>query len=252
MKKIRVIPRLDIKNDTVVKGIHMEGLRVVGRPSELAHKYYMQGADELLYLDAVASLYERNSLTEIIRKAAESIFIPLTVGGGIRNLDDISEILSSGADKVAINTAAVKDENVLRKAVRKFGSQCIVLSVQAKKIGDKKWEAYTETGREKSGKDVVEWIKRAISLGVGEVLLTSIDREGTKSGFDLNLISEISHICQVPLIVCGGAGKLEHSLEVIQNNNVDAVAIASALHYDNFSIDQLKNYLNLNNIPVRI
>lgn len=252
MKKIRIIPRLDIKNNTVVKGIQLEGLRVVGKPDELASKYYQEGADELLYMDAVAALYERNSLTEIIKKAASKIFIPMTVGGGIRKLDDISRILKSGADKVAINTAAVRDPGFLKDAVKKFGSQCIVLSVEAKNVGEKKWEVYTENGRERSKKDVKEWVQEAIEIGVGELLLTSIDRDGTKKGFDLELISNIAPVCKVPFIVSGGAGKIEDIADLEQLEKIDAVAVGSAFHYEIFSIRDTKEALRENGYKVRL
>ena len=252
MKKIRLIARLDIKNNTVVKGIHLEGLRVVGKPNDLAHKYYRDRADELLYMDAVAALYERNSLNEIIKKAAKKIFIPMTVGGGIRKLEDISQILKSGADKVAINTAAVKNPLFLKDTVKKFGSQCVVLSIEAKKIGEKKWEAYVENGRERSHKDVVKWIKQALDLGVGEILLTSIDRDGTKTGFDIELIREVAPLCKVPLIVSGGAGKVKDIISLSQAAKIDAIAVASALHYKMFTINEAKKSIKENMASVRL
>jgi len=253
MKKFRIIPRLDVKNNTIVKGIHLEGLRVVGTPNRMAQRYYDDGADELLFIDAVASLYERNSLTDIICKAARKIFIPLTVCGGIRNIDDITNILQSGADKVAINTAAVRNPRFLKEAVARFGSQCIVLSVEAKKVGDRKWEAYTETGREKSGRDVGKWIREAINLGVGEVLLTSVDRDGTKRGYDLLLIDEVVKVCRsVPLIVCGGAGTTEHTVQAARFHGVDALAMGSGFHYELFSIVEVKRALEKEGTMVRI
>ncbi len=251
MIKIRIIPRLDIKNDTVVKGIHLEGLRVVGKPGEMAYEYYRQGADELLYMDAVASLYERNSLTEIIKKAAKRIFVPLTVGGGIRKLEDISDTLNSGADKVAINTAAIRNPQFIRDAVLKYGSQCIILSVEAKKTPSG-WKAYTETGREPSRYDVLEWISQGIKLGVGEVLLTSVDTDGTKKGYDKDLIIAVASICSVPLIVSGGAGSAEDVLNIFQSVNIDATAIGSGLHYKNFTINQIKILLSKRQIMVRL
>jgi len=251
MKMLRIIPRLDIKNETVVKGIHFEGLRVVGSAYELPFKYYREGADELLYIDAVASLYGRNSLNDIIRKAAKRIFIPLTVGGGIRKIEDISALLCSGADKVAINTAAVNDPEFLRKAANKFGSQCIVLSVQAKRKGGNEWEAYTEAGRERSDRDVLEWIREAIILGVGEVLLTSVDKDGTKKGYDLELIKAVADICHVPLIVSGGAGRLEDMTDVCECANVDALALGSVYHYNLLTLRQTKQFLKENNHSVR-
>ena len=250
MKKIRIIPRLDIKNDTVVKGIHLEGLRVVGKPGEMAYEYYRQGADELLYMDAVASLYERNSLTEIIKKAAKRIFVPLTVGGGIRKLEDISEILNSGADKVAINTAAIRNPEFIREASVKYGSQCIVLSVEAKKTTSG-WIAYTETGREPSKYNVLEWIPQAIKLGAGEVLLTSVDTDGTKGGFDTDLINAVASICSVPLIVCGGAGSPDDILNLFNSVSIEAAAVGTGLHYEHFTIDQVKTLLSRHQIKVR-
>jgi imidazole glycerol-phosphate synthase subunit HisF len=252
MKKIRIIPRLDIKNDTVVKGIHLEGLRVVGKPDVFARQYYQEGADEFLYMDTVASLYERNSLNEIISKAARQVFVPMTVGGGIRKLDDISQILNSGADKVAINTAAVREPAFLKEAVSKFGAQCIVLSVEAKKIGERKWEAYTESGREKSGRLVLDWVREALDHGVGEVLLTSVDRDGTKNGVDIDLIQALAPICTVPLIISGGVGKKEDVLTAFGIPGVDALAIGSAYHYGMFSIPETKAFLMQNHVQVRL
>ncbi len=252
MKSIRIIPRLDIKNDTVIKGINFEGLRVVGKPEELSQKYYEGGADELLYVDAVASLYDRNSLHEIIKKIARRIFVPLTVGGGIRNIEDITAILNSGADKVAINTAAVRNPDFLREAVAKFGSQCIVLSVQAKKVDEKKWEAYTESGRTKSGRDVTEWIKQAVDLGVGEVLLTSVDMDGTKKGFDMALVSAVAPECDVPVVVGGGAGRLQDISNVAACAPIDGIAIGTAYHYDVFSIKETKDNLTQSGWDVRL
>ncbi len=251
MTMLRVIPRLDIKNDTVVKGINFEGLRVVGSAYDLPLKYYHDGADELLYIDSVASLYGRNSLNDIIRKASKDIFIPLTVGGGIRKNDDITSLLNSGADKVAINTAAVNNPILLKEAANKFGSQCIVLSVQAKKRGHGHWEVYTESGRERSGKDVLLWIEEATSLGVGEVLLTSIDNDGTKKGCDIDLVKAVSRSCFVPIIMSGGVGCQNDMLNLLTSEKIEAIAIGSAFHYNLFSIKQAKEFLAKKNIPVR-
>lgn len=240
----RIIARLDVKGPNLVKGIHLEGLRIIGNPNEYAKKYENQGADELIFIDSVASLYGRDNLNEIVKKTTKNIFIPLTVGGGIRTLEDIRVLLNSGADKVAINTGAIKNPEFLKEAATRFGSQCIVLSVQAKKRNGY-WEAYTENGREASGLNIIDWIKKAIDLGIGEVLLTSIDREGTKKGFDLELINEVEKICTVPLIICGGAGK-EKDLEEIFNHNIDGVALAAILHYDISTIDKIKKNLEKN------
>ena len=185
MSNIRLIARLDIKGPNLIKGIHLEGLRVIGDPQEFAVRYYRQGADELLYMDVVASLYGRNNLSDIVQRAVRNVFVPITVGGGIRNLDDVRHILRCGADKVAINTAAVARPELVREVSRRFGAQCTVLSIEAKQQGPGKWEAYTDNGRERTGLDVVEWARRGAELGAGEILLTSVDREGTRKGFDV-------------------------------------------------------------------
>ncbi len=242
MRKVRIIPRLDIKGSNVVKGIHLEGLRVVGKPADLARKYYNEGADELIYMDIVASLYDRNHLSSIVEETIKKdVFIPVTVGGGIRSLEDIDKLLRSGADKVAINTAAVKVPVLLKQASRVYGSSTIVLSVEAKKIVEGKWEVYIENGREKTGRDVVEWIKEAVFLGAGEILLTSIDREGTCSGFELDLIEAVTSAVSVPVVVCGGAGSYQDVQKCIANEKIDGVAIASLLHYEKTTVRQLKS-----------
>lgn len=248
---IRIIARLDVKNDTVVKGIHLEGLRVVGKPLELATRYYRDGADEIAYVDAVASLYGRNSLVDIVRASCRDVFIPMTVGGGLRTLDDVAAALRSGADKVAINTAALARPEFLREAAQTFGSQAIVLSVQAKKRPAGHWEAFAETGREPSGRDVLEWIREAVDLGVGEVLLTSIDKDGTRSGFDLPLVRAVAELCPVPLMVCGGAGTPAHVVEVARIPGVDAVVVGSILHYGKATIAEIKDALAAAGLEVR-
>ena len=229
----------------------MEGLRVVGTPAQLSRKYYQSGADELLYMDAVASLYERNSLEDIVRQTVEDVFIPLTVGGGIRTIENIRSILRAGADKVAINTAAVKRPEFITEACERFGSQCIVASIEAKKTGDDKWEAYVDTGRQSTGVDAVEWAHRLVELGAGELLITSIDHEGTKKGYEIELIKKIAEYVPIPVIACGGAGSSEHVLELLETTGVSAASCASLFHYDLSSIDGLKNYLGQKNVPVR-
>ena len=206
MRNIRVIPRLDIKGSNVIKGVQSEGLRVLGSPKDLIAKYYREGADEIIYMDTVASLYQRSIDFELLKTATDNVFIPFTVGGGIRSIQDINNALRAGADKVAINTYAVNNPNFLKTAAESFGSQCIVLSVEAKKIGDKKWEAYTEGGRQRTGIDVIDWVKRAIKLGVGEIIITSIDRDGTRGGYETDLIDEGASFAKVPVICHRGTG----------------------------------------------
>jgi cyclase len=228
----RIIPRLDIKGPNLVKGVHLEGLRVLGKPQHFARHYYEQGADELLYIDIVASLYERNSLLDIVERTAREIFIPLTVGGGLRTLEDIRLVLRAGADKVAINTAAVRRPEFLREAVRRFGSSTIVVSIEAIRKADGNWEAYTDNGRERTGLDVVQWATRVSELGAGELLLTSIDRDGTGRGYDIELTRRISEIVPIPVIASGGAGNVNHVAEVLESGRADAACVASLLHYD--------------------
>jgi cyclase len=233
---IRLIPRLDIKGPNLIKGIHLEGLRVVGDPQEYARRYYEQGADELIYMDIVASLYGRNSLRDIVSRTARDVFIPLTVGGGVRSVDDVKDLLRAGADKVAINTAAVQRPQLITEVSRAFGSQCMVLSIEAKKIGGDKWEVFTDNGRERTGRDVVEWVAQATELGIGEILLTSVDQEGTRKGFDVELVRKVTAATTVPVIASGGMGSVDHLVDVCERGQADAVAIADALHYDRLSL----------------
>lgn len=228
----RVIPRLDIKGPNLVKGIHMEGLRVLGKPEDFARRYYEAGADELIYMDAVASLYGRNCLTEIVAATAGEIFIPLTVGGGLRTLEDIKEVLRAGADKVCLNTAAVKRPELIGEAARRFGSSTIVVSIEAIGQPDGSWHHFTDYGREVTGLDAVAWAVKAAELGAGELLVTSIDREGTGKGFDLELTAAIASRVDIPVIAAGGAGRVEHAAQVATEGLADAVCLASLLHYD--------------------
>ena len=237
--KIRIIPRLDIKGSNLIKGINLEGLRVIGDPNEFAYKYYNQGADELIFIDSVASLYGRNNLIDVLRRTAENIFIPITVGGGIRSKEDAYEILRNGGDKVAINTAAVKNPKLITDLAKQFGSQSIVLSIEAKKTMSS-WEVYTDNGREKTGIDVMDWIKKGIKLGAGEILLTSIDKEGTKKGFDILLTKKASKVCSVPLILSGGLGEIQHLKDLFKETRVDGIAIASVFHYNLLDIKNIK------------
>ncbi len=230
-KMVRIIPRLDVKGPNVVKGIHLEGLRVVGKPEVFAPAYYQEGADELIYIDCVASLYGRNNLEEIIKRAAENIFIPLTVGGGVRSTADIRCLLRAGADKVAINTAAIKTPELIAEGAAAFGSQCIVISIQARKSPEGQYECLTDCGREKTGIDVFEWAEQVVKLGAGEILLTSVDMEGTGRGYDIELVQRVSEMVNIPVIACGGAGNNDHVIQVLQEGQADAASAASIFHY---------------------
>lgn len=249
---VRIIPRLDIKAPNLVKTINLEGLRVVGDPSAFAMDYYTQGADELLYVDIVASLYERNSLQDLVHKTASQIFVPLTVTGGVRSIKDIQTLLRAGADKVGINTAAVRNPELIREASRAFGSQCVVLSVEAKRTmyGGKGWEIYTDGGREHTSLDAVDWIKRAVDLGAGEILLTSVDREGLQRGFDYDLIHAVAPHVPVPVIASGGAGSVDDAVKAVQAG-ADAVALAHILHYRKATVGGAKDALRAKGIRVR-
>ncbi|HAU2056498.1 TPA: glycosyl amidation-associated protein WbuZ, partial [Legionella pneumophila] len=231
MSNVRLIARLDIKGPNLIKGVHLEGLRVVGNPNEYAMAYYAQGADELIYMDTVASLYGRNNLSEIVKTTAENVFIPITVGGGIRSVDDAKQLLRCGADKVAINTAATKNPTLISDIARRFGSQCVVLSIEAKRTVNGRWEVMTDNGREHTGMDVVDWARNGEEFGAGEILLTSIDQEGTRKGFDLELVKQVSSMVSIPVIASGGMGKLEDLTEVVCESKADAVAMADVLHY---------------------
>lgn len=251
MKNIRLIARLDIKGPNLIKGIHLEGLRIIGSPNEHALRYYLQGADELIYMDCVASLYGRNHLSDIVKTAAKDIFVPITVGGGIRSIDDVTNILRAGADKVAVNTAAVANPQLITDIARRFGSQCMVLSIEAKQINSSQWEVYTNNGRERTGLDVLEWIKHGVSLGAGEILLTSVDREGTRKGFDIALAKMVSLEVTVPVIISGGMGKPEDLLMVVNEGGVDAVAMADILHYKRSEISDIRAIAKNAGIEVR-
>ena len=231
-KSVRVIPRLDIKGPNLVKGIHLEGLRVLGKPEQFARYYYEGGADELIYMDVVASLYERNSLHDIISKTASEIFIPLTVGGGLRTIVDIQDVLRAGADKVSINTAAIKNPEIIREASRKFGSSTIVVAIEAIRQDNGVWLAYTDNGRDFTGVEALGWAQRAEELGAGEIIVTSVDREGTGQGFDMELVKMIAGAVFIPVIAHGGAGKLQDIQDVITLCGADAIAVASMLHYE--------------------
>lgn len=252
MAGIRLIPRLDIKGPNLIKGIHLEGLRVVGDPQKFARHYYEQGADELIYMDIVASLYGRNSLRDIVSRTAQDVFIPLTVGGGVRSVDDVRELLRAGADKVAINTAAVQRPQLISEVSRTFGSQCMVLSIEAKKIGEGRWEVFTDNGRERTGRDVVEWVAQATELGIGEIMLTSVDQEGTRKGFDVDLVHKVTEATTVPVIASGGMGTVDHLVDVCTRGHADAVAIADVLHYNRLSLPEIRRQARDNGLVVRV
>ncbi|MTI11396.1 imidazole glycerol phosphate synthase subunit HisF [Curvivirga aplysinae] len=251
MSRPRVIARLDIKGPNLIKGVHLEGVRVVGDPNEYALQYYEEGADELLYIDAVASLYGRNNLTEVVHHTTKNIFIPLTVGGGIRSVKDVELLLKSGADKVAINTAAVQNESIISEVSRAFGNQCTVIQIDAKKKNDKTWEVYVDGGREKTGIDVLEWAQTACELGAGEILLTSIDQEGTRRGMDIELIDAVAKMVNIPVIASGGVGKIKHIKEAFINASADAVAVADLLHFKRAKLSEIHPYLISEGIQTR-
>jgi cyclase len=251
VRNIRIIARLDIKGPNLIKGIHLEGLRVVGSPGEHALRYYLQGIDELIYMDCVASLYGRNHLGSIVSSAAKDIFVPMTVGGGIRSVDDATQILRAGADKVAINTAAVSNPQLITEVARRFGSQCMVLSVEAKKVGHERWEVYTDNGRERTGLDVIEWVKRGVASGAGEILLTSVDREGTRKGFETALVRAVAAEVSVPVIASGGMGKPDDLVDVVLAGGADAVAMADILHYKRADVGGIRTIAKAAGLGVR-
>ena len=251
MSNLRLIARLDIKGPNLIKGIHLEGLRVIGSPGEHALRYYRQGVDELIYMDCVASLYGRNHLADIVSAAARDIFVPMTVGGGIRSVDDATQLLRAGADKVAVNTAAVANPALVSEIARHLGSQCMVLSIEAKQVGPEHWEVYTDNGRERSGQDVIEWAKRGVAMGAGEVLLTSVDREGTRQGYDIDLVRAVTAVVSVPVIASGGMGKPEDLLEVVRVGGADAVAMADILHYGRATVGDIRAFAKAAGLPVR-
>ena len=252
MLKKRIIPCLDVKNGRVVKGINFVDLVDAGDPVEQAKIYDTQGADELCFLDITASNENRNILLDTVKKIAENCFIPLTVGGGIRNIEDIRNLLLAGADKVSINTAAVNNNNLVKESAEKFGSQCIVVAVDAKKVEDNKWEIFTHGGRKSTGIDALKFIEKIESLGAGEILLTSMDRDGTKKGYDLDLTKKISGLTNIPVIASGGVGNLKHLYEGIKIGNANAVLAASIFHFGEYTILEAKQYLDSKGIPVRM
>lgn len=251
MLNTRIIARLDIKGPNLIKGIRFEGVRVLGAPQEFAQKYYQEGIDEIIYMDTVASLYGRNSLGDLVARTAKHTFIPITVGGGIRSTDDAAMLLRSGADKVAVNTAAVRRPELISEIARRFGSQCMVLSIEAKRQPAGFWEAYTDNGREHSDFDVVEWAKRGVELGAGEIFLTSVDKDGTKTGFDLDLVRAVTSAVPIPVIAGGGLGSNDQFIEAVKNTKADAVAVGASLHYNNITIAGLRQAARESGIYVR-
>ena len=248
----RIIPCLDVKGGRVVKGTNFVGLRDAGDPVELAATYDLEGADELVFLDITASVEERKAMLDVINKTAGEVFMPLTVGGGISTVDDIRNALRAGADKTSVNSAAVKNPQLIAEGAKLFGSQCIVLAIDARRCGENKWEVYVHGGRTPTGIDAVEWAKQGVALGAGEILLTSMDADGTKNGYDILLIKAVSEAVNVPVIASGGAGKLEDFYEVLAEGGADAVLAASVFHYKTFTIQQVKEYLRDRGIEVRI
>ncbi len=238
---IRLIARLDIKGTNLIKGVHLEGLRVIGPPEETARRYYQDGIDELIYMDVVASLYGRNHLAEVISRVARDVFIPMTVGGGVRGVADADQLLRAGADKVAVNTAALRRPELITEIASRFGSQCMVVSVEGKRLPDGRWECYTDNGRERTGREVVQWVTEAVDRGAGEVLLTSVDQEGTRRGFDVALTRAVTSAVRVPVIASGGMGQVEHIREVVEEGGADAVALADYLHFSRGTVKDVRS-----------
>ena len=251
MRNLRIIARLDIKAPYLIKGIQLEGVRKLGYPNDYALKYYNEGVDEIYYEDAVASLYNRNNIVEIVEETSNNIFIPLTVGGGLRSVKDMQTVLNSGADKISINSEALKNPNIISESSKQFGSSTIVLSIQAKKINNG-WEAYYDNGREHSNKNVIDWAQEVEQLGAGEILITSVDNEGTQKGFDIELINSVMKKVKIPVIASGGMGKLDHIYDLVKETDVDAIAIAHCLHYEKFSIAEIKKFCMEKSIITRI
>lgn len=247
----RIIPCLDVKDGRVVKGTNFVGLRDAGDPVELAARYDKERADELVFLDITASSDKRDTIVDVARGCASQVFIPFTIGGGIRTVEDMRKMLKAGADKTSLNTAAVKNPSVIREGAEKFGRQCVVLAVDARRSGDHRWEVYVNGGRTPTGIDCLEWVKRATELGAGEILLTSMDADGTKSGYDIELTRAVSEAVDVPVIASGGAGKLEHFYDVLTEGKADAVLAASVFHYGTFTVREVKEYLKSRGVEVR-
>lgn len=248
----RIIPCLDVKDGRVVKGTHFINLKDAGDPVELASFYDKEGADEVVFLDITASLEGRGTIIELARRCAEEVFVPFTIGGGIGSLEEIRRLLEAGADKVSINTAAVANPSFVREASNNFGAQCIVVAIDAKKVSPEKWEVYIRGGTTPTGLDAVEWAKKVQELGAGEILLTSIDRDGTQMGYDIELTRKVAEAVSIPVIASGGAGNLQHIEEALTIGKADAALIASMVHYRRYTIKEIKEYLTSKGIPVRL
>lgn len=246
----RIIPCLDVKDGKVVKGVHFVGLKDVGDPVECAGEYNRQGADEIVFLDITATHEHRDTMAEVVRETAKKVFVPLTVGGGIRTIGDMKELLRAGADKISINSAAVRNPELIREAAVKFGSQCVVVAIDAKRI-EGKFHVVINGGRIDTGLDALEWARRVQELGAGEILLTSMDADGTKAGFDIELLNAVCRVVSIPVIASGGCGTLEHFAEVFEKSGADAALAASLFHYRELTVKQVKDYLAERNIPVR-
>lgn len=252
MLSVRIIPCLDVHGGRVVKGVQFQALRDAGDPVLVAAAYEQQGADELVFLDITASSDGRRTMVEVVERTADQVFMPLTVGGGLRSLEDIRTMLNAGADKVSLNTSALNDPGLLRAAARKFGSQCIVVAIDAKCVGPGRWEVFTHGGRNPTGRDAVAWAREAHALGAGEILLTSMDRDGTATGYDIPLNAAVAEAVEVPVIASGGAGTLDHLADVLRAGGASAVLAASIFHYGTFTVRQAKEHLRAAGLPARL
>tara|TARA_X000000950_G_scaffold172545_1_gene210125 strand:+ start:4251 stop:5012 length:762 start_codon:yes stop_codon:yes gene_type:complete len=251
-KTFRVIAKIDVKSSSVIKGINFEGMRKIGNAKFFAKKYFRAGADELIINDVNASLFGRSTALDLLKSCCKNIFIPVTLAGGLKNINDVKKALESGADKVAINTAAVKNKSVIKDVAQMFGSQALIISINAKKISLNKWEVFIDKGREETGLDVIKWAKFVEKSGAGEIHINSIDNDGTFNGFDYDLIKQISKIVKIPLVVGGGLGSIEHIDRLLKTKNIEGVSISSALHYKKLTINNIKHQIKKNNLNVRI
>lgn len=252
MLSVRIIPCLDVHNGRVVKGVKFQELRDAGDPVAIAAAYEAQGADELVFLDITASSDGRKTMVDVVERTADQVFMPLTVGGGLRTLEDIRTMLNAGADKVSLNTSAVQNPDLILQASKKFGSQCIVVAIDAKRVGKNHWEVFTHGGRNSTGMDVLAWAKKIQEYGAGEILLTSMDADGTAAGYDVQLCLRVAEMVELPVIASGGAGKLEHLADVVQNGRASAVLAASIFHFGTYTVRQAKEYLKSQGLPVRL